>query len=546
MPLAPWVVDASMWSGLEAHVAGVPGYMTRHFDVIILGRSLGSLVTAALLARRDFRVLLLGQGQRPQTYAFEQRVLCRRTFSMLFASSPAFKRVLQELAQTQRFRHRVRDLDPMFCMLSKGRRVQVPPDMQLFGREVEREYPEVRQLVEELYSTFASVNGVADTVFERDAVWPPGSWWERFETGRLASLLPLLARDGARDLLAKFPQGHPFRKLVGLPANALSDLASSAEDLPPFAVARLHGSWTRGVQEFVGSEEELVRFLVERIQAHGGECRLEGRARELLIRRGRAVGVRLDGEEEATGAGAVVCDMPGEALADLAAGEGISKDAQKHWPRVTARTGRFVVSLVVRDQVLPEPLGHHAFVLPDPDTAGSQRRPPLHLQVLDPRALMPGAGLDGEKLLVAEMLLARSGPLTLLEARQAVLDTLREHLPFLDEHLVMLDSPHDGLPLYLYQDGRRTEMDRVHLRGTSSEPESMPWQWAVEPSGYLGLGGEPVRGPIAGTYLVGTTVLPGLGQEGQLLAAVSAAGLITRKDRSRQKLRRQMWTKVET
>ena len=37
----------------------------RHFDVVVIGRSLGCLSAAALLARRDFRVLVLGQGELP-------------------------------------------------------------------------------------------------------------------------------------------------------------------------------------------------------------------------------------------------------------------------------------------------------------------------------------------------------------------------------------------------------------------------------------------------------------------------------------------------
>jgi len=40
---------------------------SRFYDAVVLGRSLGSLVVAALLSRRDFRVLLLGQGQRKST-----------------------------------------------------------------------------------------------------------------------------------------------------------------------------------------------------------------------------------------------------------------------------------------------------------------------------------------------------------------------------------------------------------------------------------------------------------------------------------------------
>ena len=70
--------------------------------------------------------------------------------------------------------------------------------------------------------------------------------------------------------------------------------------------------------------------------------------------------------------------------------------------------------------------------------------------------------------------------------------------------------------------------------------------WTVDPSGYLDVAGEPVRGPIPNTYLVGKTVLPALGQEGELIAALSAARIITRKDRARQRMRQKMWSKIDT
>jgi hypothetical protein len=74
----------------------------------------------------------------------------------------------------------------------------------------------------------------------------------------------------------------------------------------------------------------------------------------------------------------------------------------------------------------------------------------------------------------------------------------------------------------------------------------MEHQWSVEPTGYLGLAAEPCVGPIPGSYLVGKTTLPALGQEGELLAAWSVAKMLTRKDSVRQRRRRQLWTKIET
>ena len=514
---------------------------SRHYDVIVLGRSLGALAAAAVLARRDFRVLLLGQGQHGQTYRFEEHVLCRRAFTLLAGSSPTWRRILHELAQSPQFRRRATPLDPMFVVMSEGRRIEVPPDMELFGREIEREFPEVRQLVDELYGSIATVNAAADAAFERDALWPPGNLWERFETGRIASSLPL-----AIDLLGKFPGGHAYREITTIPASFASNSAILGGDFPPFALSRLHGAWTRGVQALSRAEDELAEFLCERIAAHGGVVELNRRATSLVTRRGVAIGVIEDGEEAATGAGAVLSDQSGEILAALSGGEGVTKSARDDWPRMNAEAGRFVVSLVVNTRGLPGPLSKEAFVVPTERKRKDPRHPTVHLQRCEAAAFSERQQAKDETLLVAEAILPTRGSLTLLEAREAVLGTLRDALPFLDEHLLIVDSAHDGLPLYDYRSGARREVDRVHLHGASTAAEAMERLWKVEPAGYLEIAGEPIRGPIPNTYLVGKTVLPGLGQEGELMAAFGAAKLITRKDGARQKMRRQMWSKIET
>jgi hypothetical protein len=296
-----------------------------------------------------------------------------------------------------------------------------------------------------------------------------------------------------------------------------------------------------------GGEDELCRFLVERVEAHGGTCLLDGRATSLVVQRGVVRGVLLDGEDEPTGADAVVTDQSGEVLADWASGKGITTQARRDWPRLTATAGRFVISLVVKRAGLPVPLPTEAFVLPPRSGRRDPRRPPLHVQRVEARELGElGDVPRDETLLVAETIVPTRGPLTLLEAREAVLGVLRDELPFLDRHLVLVDSPHDGLPAYEYSRGERRDVDRIHLVGASAAPEPMEWLWTVEPPGFLDLCGEPVRGPIPNTFLVGKSVLPALGQEGELLAAWSVARLVAQKDRSRQKMRRQLWTKIET
>lgn len=514
----------------------------RHYDVIIIGRSLGALVAGALLARRDFTVLLIGQRQLGADYRLGEHVLRRRAFTMLAATSPVWRRILGELAQTQTWKRRVAPVVPMLQVLMPGRRFEVPPDAELFRREVEREFPHARRLMADLYSDFARVTAAADAAFERDALWPPGKFFERRETGRVAATLPYARAEPHADLLAEFPLGHSYRRIVTESVRFATDLAGMP---PAFAVARLHGAWTRGLVGLRGGEAELEQLLLERISANGGRFLLADKADGLVLRRGVAAGVHIDGDTGMTGASFVLTDMTGEELAALTGGQGITKRAQREWPRISPLVGRFVVSLIVRREGVPQPLGKEVLVV----SGASDKHQPdrvIHLQLAE-------TAKPDELLLIAEMLRPahERGAIPLQSARQHIVQQLCQELPFLERHLVIVDSVHDGLPLWRYEpDGsgaglRRRDIDRTELEGLGSPFEPMAQQLEVDPPGYLGLAGEPIRGPIEHTLLVGPSVMPGLGQEGRLLAACGAARLVTKSDKRKARMRREMWTKME-
>jgi phytoene dehydrogenase-like protein len=518
---------------------------SRHYDIVVLGRSLGALTAATLLARRDFRVLLLGQGEKPCNYRFDRFTLKRRCFSMLFNSSPVWKRTLQDLAQSPSFRRYTRSVEPMFSLLTSSQRLAISSRPESFALEIEREFPEVQQLVEEFYARLGTANAAIDVAFSRDIVWPPQSLWDKLDAFRFVNALPFVGDRDPGDLLAKFPTEHSYRELATLPVVFASDLDYGLMGMPTVAFARLHGSWTRGLETLTRGEDELSSFLLERFTAHGGVAQLNRSAESIVVQNGRATGIIEEGASEATGADTVITSLSGEALAELAGGQGIRKDAHHDWPEVKPTAGRFTVSVVVKTQGLPKPLSHESFLLPKDGPYPDPRQPVVHLQNYPASALGPDAN-PLESLLVAEAIIPAGGALTLTEARRAVMSTVRYHLPFLEQHIVAIDSPHDGLPLEDYSSGRCREIDRIHVKQTSSKPEHMDYQWSVEPKGLLELAGEPLAGPISGTYLVGKTVLPALGQEGELIAAWSISRLLTRRDSIRQRRRRQLWTKVET
>lgn len=515
--------------------------MAKHYDVVVLGAGVGALCAAALLARRSWRVLVLGQGYRPPMYTYDGHRLARRPFTFLAHSSPAWGRVLVELAQSQTFKRRVVPLDPMFQVLAPRLRLEVPPDVAVFGKEIDREYPEVRRIVDELYVELAKTNAAADAAFERDVVWPPGTFWEKRETARIVASLPHVREEDARGFLAEFPRDHDYRSIVETPAQ----FASHTLELPAFAVARLHGAWTRGVVKLPRGEDDLVEFLTERVRAHGGDTKLGERASRIVHKRGKVAGIVIDGDETPTGVEFVVSDLTTPSLLELAGDYEPSRRALASVPRLLPREYRFVLSMVVKSAGVPSSLADESFLLPSwPHRSFDASRPMIHLQRLDDAT---EAGAKGTTLLVAEALFPEGAPVPISGAREAVLAAIEHFLPFIEEHYVMVDSPHDGRPLWDYRSGERRQIDRASLRagGASLEAEPMPPRWEIDPRGFYGLGAEPIRTPMSGAFVVGKSTLPALGQEGELLAAWGAARMITKTDVRKEKMRRDMWSKIE-
>ncbi len=515
------------------------GVTLRHFDVVVIGRSLGCLTAAALLARRDFRVLVLGQGELPASYSFRGRRIARRAFSLLFGETPVWRRMLQDLAQSQTFRRRTTRAEPSYSLLTPRHRLQVSSDRARVIGELRREFPEVQPVADELWSAMVLVSRALESALSRDAPWPPAGLFERLRARSWSRALPF-ANETLSALLDKLPAGHVYRDAAFLPAAFACDFALETGQLPVLAAARLQHNFVRHALQFEGGEDGFEDFLVERIRAHGGICELGERAEGFLFRRGRVAGVTTGGGQQEIGTDCVITGLDGRALVELSEGRGLSPSYAR-WPELKPALGRYVLSCSVRRSGLPEPLASEAMLMSERDARGNER-PALHLQSLS----AANRSDDGLIEIVVEALVPFGNVRRGGELRAQALAILREHFPFFDSHLFIVDCPHDGLPLELHENGERREVDRLHLTGASVRPEPMQPLWRVEKPGFLGLAGEPMVGPVRGTLLVGKTVFPGLGQEGELLAAWSAAQRVTRADRAWQKRRRQMWTKIDT
>lgn len=508
--------------------------MANFYDVVVVGTQLGSLAAGALLSRRGFRVLVLGHEELSGTYAHGDVRLPRAPFTVVGAEAPPLRRILQELALSQLFRRRAREQDPLFQVVLPRHRVDVFAAGEELSRELTREFPEVARQIEAFYGAVTRHNGDLDRVFEKDLVWPPDSFFERRELSRAAAQSPF-GRDGlAGDPLADLPEGHPFRLFVLAQARFAGCLDPRA--LSPLALTRIHGAWMRGTLAPEGGLDGFRRLLFEKVGMHSGEVRERERVEGLVFKGGRVTGVRVAGQDEVAGCNFVVWGGSVASLVALLPPEALPRKAAERIATMSITMRRHVLNVVIDRDGLPVGMGRDLFSVLDAQApmAGYNL---LHLQVDSP----PDAAhhvLTVQTLLPADQ---TATPSFLAGYRELVLEHLRVLVPFLDEHALLIDSPCDDRPLEdLVAKTTAWPEDRA-LRGV----DRMEPIWATSEPGALGITGLPNRIGPKNVLLAGRETVPGLAFEGPFLSAWSVARLITRTDRKKERMRRELWAKIE-
>ena len=503
----------------------------RYYDVVILGADLAPLSCAALLAKRGFRVLLLGQDDPDPSYSIDTLRLPQRPFHHAFGHTPVSQRVITELGLGPTLRRPSRSSEPPFQVAIPGHRFDVSHDDAELLATFEREFPEVRRPIEDFHKLVQRVMQAVDGVFARDLVIPPESFLERqrFASARRA-MVPVRLAEG-EDLLSEFPEGHRFRSLVSLPARFEAN--SDPAQLSPLLLMRLYGNCRRGSIPLEGGMTGLRELFVQKIQAHSGQLRFDERAAEIVVQRGEATGLRLAQSGDEIACGFVVAGVDIAALARWLPDRGALESLFERVGEPMVRYYRYTLNVVLKRAGMPPGLGRNLYFASGPGASGSQE---LHItsQNLD----------DARSLLCAQTLLparkVEDDPEYMAKVRDTQLEALKELLPFLSEHLLLVDSPHDGRP----PDGQHTPLNP--FARARRGPRSMRPLYSYPVQSHLGLCALPIRTPIKRLLLCNGQVLPGLGSEGQLLAACSAARVITWADRSRPWMRRPLWAKIET
>lgn len=505
-----------------------------YYDVIVIGTQLGPLLAAALVARRGFRVLVLAHDDLPWTYTWEGHRLQQEPFMLAGTDSPAIKRVLSELSLTQIFRRRTVEHDPYFQVVLPHHRLDFTGKSELFHRELEREFPRAVRAIEAFYGITEGCNKELDKLVGSNLILPPETFFERRDLARASVHNPFAQGRGPGHLLGDLPQDHPFRIAVRGQVRWASDLDNSESS--PLQLVRLHASWAQGTMAIDGGLEGLKELILDRISTHSGDVRQDLTAERIAIRRGRVAGVRMAGQEEITGCNFVLMGADAHHLPQLVDTEELGKKFLPRLKQVSPSFMRYTLNLVVRSRVIPEGMARNVIFISDTNSPLSEENL-LRIETCgtpssDTRTICIGALLPAERV---------QSTVYVEEMRSRILERMRWLVPFLDQHLIAVDSPHDGGMLQDYRTGRQIAVGDKWTR----KPDRMPTVCRVDPPGPLDVTGLTHRTGLKNLLLTCRQVVPGLGMEGEFLSAWGAAHIITKSDRRKRKLARDSWTKVD-
>ncbi len=502
--------------------------MAQHFEVVVVGSSLGALAAAALLATRSWRVLVVPHHDRTPGYAFEDVPLLRRPSTAPALASGIWSRILMEITDAQTFQRRLRAVDPMMQIVGPKLRFDFARDRACVRTELERAFGDVARHIEGIYEALAKLNESADAVLAGEAIAPPGTFWERQKAISAWSSLPNPEDPYSRPWLLALPDDHPFRVIFDLP----SLFATYTYPASALGAARAHALVTRGLMEFSAGEESLRTELVQKIEAQGGTVRARGRVTRIGLKKRQIVNVVVDDEDPVATSFIVTSLAAREAMA--LAGQTLPA---RSFPLLGTSARRFSMSVVVREEGVPVRLSRESFLLSEWPQA-SEAPAALHVQRHD---------LDGEHEGLVRLDLELNRTTSSSYAREQALRILERQLPFIEQHYVVVDSVYDGRPLWDFRSGTRREIDRTSLRTTGGEilAEPMPYVYALDQDAWRHIAGEPLRFPVEGLFGIGPSIVPGLGQEGELLAACGVTQLISKTDQKRERMRKELWSKLK-
>jgi hypothetical protein len=477
---------------------------SRVYDVIVLGSSLGGAFAAALLARRGFRVL----------WADEAATAAYSHHGFLWPSDirplpppkavPLLDDALTELGLTTQLSRMLRPVVPTLQLALPRHRLDLPVDDAQRLAECTREFGNAGAQLSRRVKELASAHSATDAFLRSPEALPPTALLARWRSRRavvatpsLATPSPLSETEPAEHLLGQAPAFLVYQESPG-----------------PLAVHRSLGQLLAGAQRFPGGLGGLQELLTHRFQELGGTLlahdALPGSSVQALsIEHGRPVGLEVRGSEATHRAPFLLSALDSPELWTLLP-EGLRSGRGEALQTPAAGRAVLAVHWVLAEPALPRGLGEllladdvggvgTLLVQVGPARRADTRSDEPALRLVTGAAVFP-ADVAAERV--------RAHAVRLEEALERLLPFARTRA--LARSIPQLDAPAPR-PGHL-------------LHPLFARPAKPSWEAL----------GVTATTPWPTLLRAGREVCPGLGLEGELLAALGALARVQRASQKRK------------
>lgn len=472
------------------------------YDVIVFGGQLGGPLSAALLQKRGYRVLLVEHDGLGHGYEHDGFVLPYAPFvSPPLKSMPVVEDALKELGVNTNVHRALKQHHPELQLVFDKHRVDLHLDPQKRKTELEREFGDEGAKAFDELTRFSAQHEQTDAFVKNVQDLPPvgflGGWKAKREIAKHREIESESVLAGSSEVSKLLRRMLPFVSWQDAPGGPL------AETRPLSQV--LHAP-----NRFPGGREGVRELLVKRLQDLGGHVLSRDNAEAFVVEHlefdgNKVSGVQVLQSHNEYRTSAAVAATDSGAVRRLVSDKKRHRKLLEQLDQVETKRFLFAVNWVVPVDLLPRGMGELVLMETGDDLetlliqqhgarkANGEEDP--NLRVVCAGAFVPANTRElGEKR---------------LEELKAQIDAHLERLmPFVKPKRVLASAPY---------------LDAGGVRGSRLLPHPL---LEVDVERYAGISGLSPKTPVKNLFLASREVLPGLGLEGELLAGVRAAKLV--------------------
>ncbi len=499
--------------------------MSQHFDVAVVGTQLSGIIAAALIAKRGRRVVLVDHGEQTNSYRRNGfRLPLIPTLVPNLDDSPPAKIVHQELALGPQLRAKLETPTTSFQAIMPGHRIDVRSSPEAWLGELKLEFPELVDQVRDFFTRLIQIDGEISAFLAQQPKLLPSGFFDGFKVKRtLAEMEHLDVPFEEHPIFQSIPTDHPIREVLLGPLSFFGNL--SAQSPSAFHAIRLIARYYRGTVTFTDRLFDMADVFVKAAEEAGVTVR-----RGALVKTIQPNGAKLHELELADGRHSFTADFfidnatspfeellpQGKAQAKLAAERSILRPVGS----------LMVLNILAKREVVPNGMAESVFLL----NGRQQQRgnepadPPLFLRRY-PAQRIDAQGSrkvdDDQHVVFSVACPVRTSEITRSPARMQALraqmaSRVARLVPFLNEYIVDQSIASDTSAWDADTDMTRT-IDPWALHPIY-EPSERP---------VLGIAVKREKGYFKNLVRCGRDVIPGLGLEGEYVAALAAVDEVT-------------------